>query len=272
MMNIDIFIGTEMTGNEFNQRFDHLNFVKLTNEKENHYGFQFNDGLNVDHNSFDPSGSCQKGGIYFTTYDNAYMWAYCNDIMMYVRKVIIPNDARVYIEDKKCKVDKIFLCPKDYVEKKIYVDCIKLYYDMTDHDYIPSQLFRDRDIYMKIIEYDCNMFAFVPTFLKDRDMCMEAVRHNGNMLKYVPTILKDRDMCTEATRQNTTILFFVPEYLRDYEMCLEAVKDNGTFLICVPEYLKDRNMCIEAVKENSKALDYVPMSLRSQIKSYVKNK
>ena len=45
-------------------------FWKITNEEENHHGFQYQDGLNVDTQEFQESGTCVKGGLYFTDSEN----------------------------------------------------------------------------------------------------------------------------------------------------------------------------------------------------------
>src|SRR5579872_2290830 len=97
--NIDyetIYEGKELSGDIFNSLFQGVNFVKLTNEDENHNNFQFQDGLNIDTNEFYPYGSCNRGGIYFVQEKDVYHWlCYKNDPMRYMRKVLVPEDARV---------------------------------------------------------------------------------------------------------------------------------------------------------------------------------
>lgn len=44
-------------------------YFKITNEAENHHGFQYKDGLNVLLQPFRQEGSCVPGGLYFTTID-----------------------------------------------------------------------------------------------------------------------------------------------------------------------------------------------------------
>ncbi len=41
-------------------------FYKITNETECHHGFQYEDGLNILTEPFAETGSCCKGGFYFT--------------------------------------------------------------------------------------------------------------------------------------------------------------------------------------------------------------
>ena len=47
-------------------------YVKVTNEKENHNGFQYIDGLNILQEPFNnnPNDSCCAGGLYFTTLEH----------------------------------------------------------------------------------------------------------------------------------------------------------------------------------------------------------
>src|SRR5579872_1232607 len=93
------YIGEEFTGASFNNLFGNWAFVKLTNPSERHRGFQFVDGLNVDKNKFNTYDSCTKGGIYFIDINDAHKWIHYNEYvgtMKYIRKVIIPDDAKVY--------------------------------------------------------------------------------------------------------------------------------------------------------------------------------
>src|SRR5579872_544771 len=102
------YMGKEITGELFNQLFPNMIFIKLTNETENHNEFQFHDGLNIDDIPFYPIGECIPGGIYFTKLEKEWKWIkYRSEPMKYMRKVSIPNDARVYIERDKCKADKL---------------------------------------------------------------------------------------------------------------------------------------------------------------------
>lgn len=71
---------------------------KITNPEENHYGFQYHDGLNIDHNKFNSSGSCVSGGLYFTTINSI-----C-DFFGYgcwLRKITLPfnNPKLRYVKD-----------------------------------------------------------------------------------------------------------------------------------------------------------------------------
>src|ERR1700733_6675589 len=64
-------------------------YWKITNENENHHGYQYKDGLNVLIEEFEPEGSCVPGGFYFTeTKDILKFLVYG----VYLREVILPLD------------------------------------------------------------------------------------------------------------------------------------------------------------------------------------
>ncbi|AYV78018.1 MAG: hypothetical protein Edafosvirus4_2 [Edafosvirus sp.] len=75
------------------------NLVKLLNENECHNGYKFSTGLNIDTQPFYPIGHCMGGGIYFIEKIDTVMWlSYLGKQMYWVRDVIIPDDALVYVE------------------------------------------------------------------------------------------------------------------------------------------------------------------------------
>ena len=67
-------------------------YYKILNEDETHYGMQYKNGLNVDILPFNPSGDCTHGGIYFSREDILAFLGYG----IWIRKVTIPKDAKVY--------------------------------------------------------------------------------------------------------------------------------------------------------------------------------
>ena len=98
-----------------------MNYYKILRKDECHNEFQFKDGLNIDTVPFNPTGTCQKGGIYFSRED---ILAFLN-YGPWIRQVTIPEDAQVYKDPEsspeKWKADKIILGPR----KRIDLDVIK---------------------------------------------------------------------------------------------------------------------------------------------------
>jgi len=62
------------------------------NKDENHNGFQYQTGLNIDTESFNPSGYCTSGGLYFVKED---VLAFLPK-GKWIRTVTLPPDAKVY--------------------------------------------------------------------------------------------------------------------------------------------------------------------------------
>jgi hypothetical protein len=106
---LEMFRNNVLSGKQFNKLKGKYEFIKLTNEKENHNGFQFVDGINEDTNTFDTSYPCSKGGIYFCYKHNVQQWTNNDVEMKYVRYVTIPDDAKVYYENDKFKTNKLVL-------------------------------------------------------------------------------------------------------------------------------------------------------------------
>jgi hypothetical protein len=81
---------------------------KLFNKDENHHGFQYKTGLNIDTIPFNPKGKCQPGGLYFSDCFNILNHL-CYYNIYWIAEILLPDDVRVYIEDDKYKADKIIL-------------------------------------------------------------------------------------------------------------------------------------------------------------------
>ena len=95
-----------------------MNFYKILNEEECHYGLQYKTGLNIDPIEFNPSGDCQPGGIYFAK-ENILAFLHVGH---WIRKVTIPEDAQIYEnpgEPKKWKADKIILGEREEINLKV---------------------------------------------------------------------------------------------------------------------------------------------------------
>ncbi len=161
---MDQYIGRTLTGTQFNKIFKNYTFVKLTNQIEIHNKFKFKDGLNVDTIPFNPKGSCQPGGLYFTEINKMCLWLQYNcKYMYYCRVVTIPNDARVYIEKDKLKADKFIL------DKRTPI------YGLT--------LWENEEMCLAAVKHNGYALGFVRN--KTLKICLVAVKQNRLALKYV---------------------------------------------------------------------------------------
>lgn len=233
-----------LKGDEFNRLFNNIDFIKLTNSDEIHNDFQFKDGLNVDIIPFYPHNDCEPGGIYFTNKLYAGRWiTYKSIITKYMRKVIIPDNAKVYIEDRhKFKADRLILGPRKLISKDIYISSMK---------------------------YFTNGLCYIPDEMKDRELYMELVKNNPYALRKVPNNMMDEEIFMLAIRNDTLkfTLKYVPNDLINKELYILAVQFNGKLLEYVPENIIDDEICLAAIKQTEEALIYVPESVKSKLKN-----
>src|SRR5579872_3779422 len=236
------FVGRVLTGTEFNQLYQDVSFVKLTNNRELHCGLQYQDGYNVDRLGFDHKEPCSQGGMYFVQKKDAGKWIRYNilDIkddgglrqyiqreMKYIRKVTIPDNAQVYVEEGKFKTDKFILGPREDIGRNIYEDAI------TTGGFM----------------LDC-----VPVEIMDRELCLTAIEKSGYNLKHVPLCLMDRDLCFVAVKAKSLSIRYVPSDIIDMELCLEAIRGNYHAIDYIPSFIKDEELYMEAVKINPRTM------------------
>ena len=101
-----------------------MNYYKITNEKENHNGLQYREGLVTDSLPFNASGDCMKGGIYFARED---ILAFL-DYGYWLRKITIPAEEEIYENPgtpKKWKSHRVFLHPRRKIDLSVIKELIK---------------------------------------------------------------------------------------------------------------------------------------------------
>ena len=85
-----------------------MKYFKILNEKETHNGLRYKIGMNKDALPFNPSGSCQPGGLYFSDVKNIFRFV---NYGPWIREVIIPKGEVIYTdpEGDKYKAHRIKL-------------------------------------------------------------------------------------------------------------------------------------------------------------------
>ena len=116
-----------------NERRYIMDFYKITNEKERHNGMQYKGGMNVDIIPFNPSGTCTRGGIYFSRED---ILAFI-DYGPWIRKVTIPEGEKIYEnprEPKKWKAHKVILGERQRIDEGVVKMLLEAGADVHAHD------------------------------------------------------------------------------------------------------------------------------------------
>jgi hypothetical protein len=213
-------IGSILSGTDFNKQYPNTNFYKVLNEKCNHRDFQYKHGLNKDTIEFNPTKECRPGGLYFTEACKLIKWT---DYGIYICKVTIPDEARVYIEDNKFKADMIYV---DLKNKTLIKD-----FKLESNDIIQA---------FKQCHYSLNEF---PGEWRTEKLCHLAVQQDCWDIQYIQEKILTEEICHLAVQQDGNTLRFVPEQFQTEEICHLAVQQNGDALEYVPEQFQTEKIC-----------------------------
>ena len=228
--------GKCLSGEMFNLFLNQNNMglIKFFNTDEIHRDYSYMGGLNKDPNPFTPEGEGRKGGFYFFIEQemNERSFCYIHFKISHLRSIIIPNNAQVYIEDGKCKADKIILGER--IE--------------------PLEYPGFQEMCNSAVQRDSLCLGFVPDILKTREMCDSVVEKYPWCLEFVPEKFKHREMCDSAVGEDPNSLEFVPEKFKHREMCESAVEKYPWCLEFVPDNLKTREMCNNTVNRDIRSV------------------
>ncbi len=247
-------------------------YVKILRESMQHHHFKYKLGLNTDHIPFNPSGSCEPGGLYFTDINNFYTFLQYGTL---IADVVIPEGVEIYA-DPECIKGR----PYKWKAPSIIISNIRLINDLPQwNDYafwlsivqengcdlyhVPNKL-KTVEMCLSAVQQNGGALAYVPDELKTKEMCLVAVRQDGNTLRYVPEKLKTEEICLIAVQQDGCALGYVPVILKTVEMCLVAVRQTGLALAYVRDKLKTEEICLAAVRQNGLALGDVPKKLKTE--------
>ena len=89
-------------------------YFKITNEKENHNGYQYKDGLNILDKPFEKTGSCVRGGLYFTDAQNIHKFYHYGTNLRIIKLPIDDPEFKMVKDpaNDKWRANKIILCEK----------------------------------------------------------------------------------------------------------------------------------------------------------------
>lgn len=100
-----------MSGVEFNRDHGHRVALKLTFDTHIHNDFEYNMGLNVDHNIFD-AREAYCSGMFFAFEEDVPSWLFhikSRRMHKWAWTVAIPDDAKVVVFDDRVKCDRFIL-------------------------------------------------------------------------------------------------------------------------------------------------------------------
>lgn len=164
-----------------------MNYIKLLNYDLKHFNFTYKKGLNIDHNPFNPKGSCEKGGLYFTTKEHMFHYPLRN--YKYIANVEIPNDAKVYNkpDGNKWKADKLILDDIRLI-KDLEIWKEKEFWKRNSDPYLLHYCPFEKDLpehYLNVVKRYPRNIMTVPGEYITNEMRILAIRHfgSGNIVK-----------------------------------------------------------------------------------------
>ena len=93
------------------------NLFRFTNKTENHHGFKYNIGLNVDVHQLNKWGDCCSGGLYFYKGSPVDFISRANDYLrpVYIRSVTIPEGETVVRNEGKYRARRVILGKRERI-------------------------------------------------------------------------------------------------------------------------------------------------------------
>lgn len=221
--NISEYVGKVLTGFEFNKYFPNVSktLIKLTKNYEKIYYADprsYKTGLNEVDIPFNPrKGWWNPGGIHFTDIDNlpknlVYFDFGSNrkDIMKFCRKVKLPDDCKIYIEDTYLfKADKIEL------DERVEIKDLPCW---SDKEYCVNAAAKSREVIRFIRNLDDEMQISIVNH--DPFAIVDILKCKVNVPEEVKLI---------AVKKDGGIISFLIEYKSHLseDVILAAVKQKG---------------------------------------------
>ena len=244
----------EVTGKEINKHSNNEIFYKCMNENMIHNHFKYNFGQNIDTNKFNPHGKCSKGGLYVTNSFNIHNFLHYGT---QIGDIVIPDDAKCYLEEGRFKCDKINL---------ILMEQIK------DH-FVIKQNIKNIFYCIQMVQTNASFIKYIDddTLKHNVIICIEAVKNCGFSIQHInKEILRNNiSICIEAVRNNGHAIKYIDKEIleNNVNICMEAVKQNGGAIQYIDTniLLKNVDICVESIRQNSSNKFYIDPNLYNYI-------
>jgi hypothetical protein len=254
-------------GKTFNKKYNGKIFIKLTSFTENHNGFQFQTGLNIDKNKFIPKPGHQQGGILFCEFENFPRWIqYGYSEMYYIRIVTIPEDAKICFEQYEIEVRQIGFgsvrTPLFKTNKLILSDRRKIS-DIEE--------WNNKNFCLNAVKQNGLALRYIKN--QTLNICLFAVKNFGYAFHYIKDIKdggpgKTEELLAAAITKNPRIFeslgktvkfgnheLSLENFKQTPALCLAVVKSSGSHLKYVENQTDE--VCLEAIKQDPAAIMFV---------------
>lgn len=236
----------EVSGKQINDTSYNEIFHKCLNDTMNHNHYVYNIGLNTDTVDFNPHGKCSGGGLYVTNRQNIHKFLHYGPM---IGNIIIPDDARCYLEEDRFKCDKLIL---EFTEQ------------IKEHD-IFRYMTNDIDYCIQMVKTNSCLIKYIDKHILENNViiCIEAVKKCGFSIQYIDDdILRNNiNICFEAVKSVGNSIKYIDKQIlsNNVQICVEAVKQNGEAIQYVSNDILFDNIdiCVEAIKQNKLNMSYI---------------
>jgi hypothetical protein len=266
---------TSVSGAQFNQMFNNCSLVKLTNATSCHNGFQFVEGVNVDSNEFKYDEECGPDGLYFCRQKDAENWFnYGHSDMKYVWDVVIPDDARVCIYERKLKADHFILTNKRSLATLAAEKVRTMVYTDVSTSEIVSYLTRHFNHEMlnepEVVEAMVDLIEIRPDAFAEMDDVLKTpkVRNAAAKLYDQAYLYMDQDdfednseaLVLQCVYTNPQIFSEIEEEHKTNAVCAAAFEGSVKNYEQIPEEHKTLDMSKTYLFANSDGTSYIPVA------------
>jgi hypothetical protein len=201
-----------------------LGLYKFINDTNRHKGHTYTHGVNTDSVKFNPSGSCEPGGLYFANFQNVLSFSSHGTKICKVQP--LPY-SRVYIDDGKFKADVLnvdlenCMSPEDFIKKLDKEQLLNLL--ENQNLFCNGQLVLDI-VDVKIIDDEvCEKICSLRTF--------DFSTSNTELIEKLRTFVKKMDatQIMKNTKRNAYFLTVLADDAITEELCTELIRSGYPF-------------------------------------------
>lgn len=227
-------IHKEYTGKEFNELTKRKIFVNLTNEKDIHNEYKSEE-------------------IYFILLEDMYKWLnYGQGKMTKIRKVTLPDDARIYVdklvEKRKFKADKLILGEEILIKECFYHENINKLICLNESsiDFDNQYDYVCENVYKFLRWYEgCNVYDFINEIKNNKiENIFNCLKNNPEWIRYIRN--PNEEICIFVVNINGLLLKYIKNQTKD--ICITAVQNDSYAIKYVKEEFKET---CKDIKENA---------------------
>lgn len=223
-----------------------MQFYKLLSSNLRHLGFQYKEGLNINTEEFIPGGSCEPGGLYYTSHQWIGRWF--NRAWPLIADVTLPPDARIYPEPcgTKWKADRLVLSNirpiEAFLAEQSHAQLVE-WMKQSDNGQIFALMPQTPELCTAAINF--RAWNIQMLHKQTPELCALAVSRNWTTIQAVGHVTVE---LLELAMETAPEAFgYIGQDKQTPELCLAAVKRNGMNLRCVVE--RTDEVCLAAVRQ-----------------------